>query len=166
MVRSLCVVLLAVFLLLWVSMLAAGAAIYGVRPRGPGVPWPRWVGPAAAVAALGLAFGLPALAVIYSSGEREHTTHTGLVLSDQQVHGREIFSRTCIRCHTLSDISGASTVGPNFDRLRPKTAVILDAVKNGRARGRGQMPAGLTDTAGARDVAAYLTAVAGRDVEP
>jgi mono/diheme cytochrome c family protein len=156
-------VLLAVFLLLWISVFAAGAAVYGVRPQGPGVPWPRWVGPAAVFAFLGLAIGLPALAVVYSGGEREHRTHSGLVLTDAQVHGREIFARTCIRCHTLSDIGAASTVGPSFDRLRPDAALIQDAVKNGRARGRGQMPAGLVDAQGARDVADYLVAVAGHE---
>ena len=162
MARSLCIVLIGIFLLLWVSVLAAGAAIYGVRPQGPGVPWPRWVAPATALAAAGLAVGLPTLAVLYSSGERERTTHTGLVLTDAQVHGREIFARTCIRCHSLADIGAASTIGPNLDRLRPNAALIQDAVENGRARGRGQMPAGLVGAASARDVAAYLTAVAGR----
>ncbi|MDO9398461.1 MAG: cytochrome c [Herbiconiux sp.] len=158
--------LIAVFVLLWVSVLAAGAAIYGVRPQAPGVAWGRWVGPAAAVSFLGLAIGLPALAVVYSGGERKHRTHSGLVLTDAQVHGREIFTRTCIRCHTLADIGAASTVGPSFDRLRPDALLIEDAVKNGRARGRGQMPAGLANAEGARDVADYLVAVAGHEAGP
>lgn len=154
--------LLATFLVLWISVVAAGVAIYGVRPQGPGVPWSRWVGPASVVAVVGLAVGLPVLAVVYSSGEREHKTHSGLVLSDAQVHGREIFSRTCIRCHTLDDISAPGVIGPSFDRLQPNAALIEDAIRNGRARGNGQMPAGLVGEAGARDVADYLTAVAGR----
>ncbi len=154
--------LIAVFLLLWVSVLAAGAAIYGVRPQGPDVPWPRWIVPVAGLAAIGLVVGIPVLAVIYSSGERERTTHTGLVLTDAQVHGREIFVKTCIRCHALGDIGAASTIGPSFDRLKPNRQLVLDAVKHGRARGKGQMPAGLIGAASARDVAAYLEAVAGR----
>ena len=155
--------LIAVFLVLWVAVLAAGAAIYGVRPRGPDVPWPRWLVPVGAFAALGLGFGLPALAVIYSSGERDRTTHTGLVLTADQVHGRTIFANTCKRCHTLADVGAASTIGPNLDVLRPDFDVVVDAITNGRARGNGQMPRDLADAAGARDVASYLTAVAGRE---
>lgn len=155
--------LLATFLVLWISVVAAGVAIYGVRPQAPGVPWSRWVAPAAAVAVLGLAVGLPTLAVVYSSGEREHTTHSGLVLTDAQVHGREIFSKSCIRCHTLGDISAPGVIGPSFDQLQPDAALITDAIRKGRARGNGQMPAGLVGEDGARDVADYITAVAGRE---
>lgn len=155
--------LIATFLVLWISVVAAGVAIYGVRPQGPGVPWSRWVFPASVVAVVGLAVGLPALAVIYSSGERERTTHSGLVLTDAQVHGREIFARTCIRCHALADVAAPGVVGPSFDRLQPDADLIVDAILNGRARGLGQMPKGLVNEADARDVAAYLTAVAGRE---
>lgn len=151
------------FLVLWVAVLAAGAAIYGVRPRGPGVPWPRWLVPVAAFAAMGLGFGLPALAVIYSNGERDHTARSGLVLTDAQVHGRTIFAGSCKRCHTLADSAAASTIGPNLDVLQPDFALVVDAITNGRARGGGQMPRGLTDAAGAQDVASYLTAVAGKE---
>jgi mono/diheme cytochrome c family protein len=53
-------------------------------------------------------------------------------------------------------------VGPNLDQLRPPKALILDAIKNGRARGQGQMPAGLVDGQDAQDVADFVAKVAGR----
>lgn len=154
--------LLVVFLVLWVAVLAAGAAIYAVRPQGPGVPWPRWLGPVATFSAVGLGVGLPALAVIYSSGERDRTARSGIVLTDAQVHGRTIFDNSCKRCHSLADASAASTIGPDLDVIQPAFVLTVDAIEQGRARGNGQMPKGLTDAAGARDVASYLEAVAGR----
>jgi mono/diheme cytochrome c family protein len=154
-------VFIAVFILLWVAIASAGAAIYGVRPQGPGVPWAKWVGPAFAVAALGLAIGLPALAVLYSKGPRDRTTRTGLVLTKDQLHGRDIFTTSCKKCHTLSDAEATATIGPDLDRLKPNFSLVVDAVTHGRARGNGQMPSGLADTAGTRAVADYVSRVAG-----
>jgi mono/diheme cytochrome c family protein len=157
-------VFIAVFILLWIAVASAGAAIYGVRPQGPGVPWAKWVGPAFAVAALGLAIGLPALAILYSKGPRDRTTRGGLVLTADQLHGRDIFTTSCKRCHTLASAEATATIGPDLDRLRPDYDLVIDAVTHGRARGNGQMPAGLTDTQGAKAVADYVHRVAGRDL--
>jgi mono/diheme cytochrome c family protein len=153
-----------VLALLWLALLAGGAVAYGVRPRAGGHngPWPKWVWAAMAIAVLSLIGGIPAAAVHYSQGTRHRLSHTGLVLGDAQLRGRDTFAAFCKKCHTLGDIGATSTVGPNFDAVPPKYDVVVDAIVNGRARGRGQMPRGLTDAAGARDVAAYLTAVAGR----
>lgn len=157
--------LVAAFLLLWVAMIVAGLAAYAVRPQSSGAPWPRWTMPAIAFSALALGVGLPAMAVIYSSGEREHSSRGGLVLTDQQVAGRAIFASACKRCHTLDDAAAAATIGPNLDVLRPDYDTVIDAVTNGRARGRGQMPAGLVDDQGARAVAAYVAGVTADAVE-
>jgi mono/diheme cytochrome c family protein len=53
-------------------------------------------------------------------------------------------------------------VGPDLDTLRPPSALILDAIANGRARGMGQMPEQLVTGPDARDVANYIATVAGR----
>jgi len=153
-----------VLALLWVALFACGAVAYGVRPRPDrrGQPWPRYVWGAAAVAAFSLVVAIPLTAVHYSRGDRHRLSHTGLVLNDSQLRGREIFASACKKCHTLGDVGAASTIGPNFDALPPNFDVVVDAVTYGRARGRGQMPKGLANARGARDVAAYLTAVAGR----
>lgn len=157
--------LIAVFVILWVAVLLAGAVAYGVRiqPRGQrdGV-WPRWIWFAAGLAAVLLAVVLPGLAVFYSSGERERRSHTGVELTAQQIQGRDLFASACKRCHTLGDAAAAATVGPNLDALKPDFDTVVDAVTNGRARGNGQMPAGLGDHEQALAVASYLEAVAGR----
>ncbi|MEA2255541.1 MAG: hypothetical protein QOG35_1586, partial [Solirubrobacteraceae bacterium] len=49
----------------------------------------------------------------------------------------------------------------NLDNLHPPRALVLDAIEQGRARGQGQMPAGLVDGQDAKDVAAFVVAVAG-----
>lgn len=156
--------MLVVLALLWVALLASGIAAYGVRPRpgGRSGPWPRWVWGSVTVAVLSLVVAIPVAAVVFGRGDNRRESDTGLVLSDQQMRGREIFAQSCKRCHTLGDIGAASTIGPNLDALPPTFGVVVDAVVNGRARGRGQMPRGLADRQGAEAVADYLVAVAGR----
>ncbi len=166
---SLGAVLLAVLAVLWLATLLAGAAIYGVRvrPRGQELDaWPRWVGVCAVLSAVLLAIVLPALTVFYSAGEREHVSNTGARLTDQEVEGRDLFTSACKRCHTLADAGASSTIGPNLDALEPSYDTVVDAVLSGRARGRGQMPAGLSGPQGARAVARYLEEVAGRRRSP
>jgi mono/diheme cytochrome c family protein len=53
-------------------------------------------------------------------------------------------------------------VGPNLDVLRPPPALTVNAIQQGRARGQGQMPAGLLAGEDAENVANYIAAVAGR----
>lgn len=160
--------LLAVLLVLWIAVLLAWAVAFAVRPvRGrESQPWPRWVWWAAGVSAVLLVIVLPALTVVYSTGEREHRSHTGVVLTNEMVRGRDVFGSACKRCHTLGDVGAASTIGPNLDVLQPDFDTVVDAVVNGRAQGTGQMPAGLTDRPGAEAVAAYVEAVAGRPAKP
>jgi hypothetical protein len=154
-------VFIAVFIVLWLAVISAGFAIYGVRPRGPGVKWSWWVAPSFIFAALGLGVGMPTLALLYSHGPRFRTSQDGLVLDKQELAGRTIFATVCKKCHTLGDAEAVGTIGPNLDLLKPSTALVVDAVTNGRARGRGQMPAMLVDHDGAEAVAAYLQRVAG-----
>ena len=153
------------FLLLWLALLVVGFAVYGLRPR-PETrtePWPKWVWVCFGLGVLGLAIGVPAAAINFSGGKRASETKSGIVLSASQVEGRDLFSSTCKRCHTLADAKSVSTIGPNLDQLQPPPALVINAVTEGRARGNGNMPRGLTDAAGARGVAAYLEAVAGQE---
>lgn len=152
---------IAVFIVLWLAVISAGFAIYGVRPRGPGVKWSWWVAPCFVFAALGLAFAMPTLAIFYSHGPRFRTSQDGLVLNSQQLLGRTDFANTCKKCHTLGDAEATSTIGPNLDKLKPKRALVVDAILHGRARGNGQMPEGLYDHDNAEAIASYLERVAG-----
>jgi mono/diheme cytochrome c family protein len=73
-----------------------------------------------------------------------------------------LFNDKCATCHTLDDAGAVGQVGPNLDELAPPAPLTLNAIQQGRARGRGQMPAQLYDGQDAKDVAAYIALVAGR----
>lgn len=109
-----------------------------------------------------IAFGvlLPALTFALAGGPDQGPA--GIELSDVQVEGRELFAENCATCHTLDDANAVGRVGPDLDRLRPDASLTLDAIKNGRARGMGQMPAMLLTGEDARAVAEYVEAVASR----
>jgi mono/diheme cytochrome c family protein len=100
--------------------------------------------------------------ILVDNTDADAKTVGGVHLNDAQVHGRELFAANCAQCHTLRASNAIGETGPNLDTLRPKAALILDAIKNGRARGgMGQMPAGLLAGDDAKDVASYVQAVAG-----
>jgi mono/diheme cytochrome c family protein len=107
-------------------------------------------------------FAIPAVVMIDNTDANAKAIG-GVHLNDAQVHGRELFATTCAQCHTLRASNAVGETGPNLDQLRPPAALVLDAIKNGRARGgMGQMPSGLLTGEDAKDVASYVQAVAGR----
>jgi mono/diheme cytochrome c family protein len=71
---------------------------------------------------------------------------------------RTKFATTCGGCHTLADAKTSGTVGPNLDQLKPDEATVEHQI----ATGGGPMPAGLLKGQDAKDVAAYVSAVAGK----
>jgi mono/diheme cytochrome c family protein len=99
---------------------------------------------------------------LYNAGSQAEAAIGGVKLNSAQEHGREVFKERCATCHTLEDAGAVGMVGPDLDTLRPPSALILDAIANGRARGMGQMPEQLVTGPDARDVANYIATVAGR----
>jgi mono/diheme cytochrome c family protein len=82
-------------------------------------------------------------------------------LTSLQERGRELFSQRCKNCHTLAAAKATARVGPNLDDLRPPKALVLDAIKKGRARGNGNMAAGLVQGEDAEAVAQFVTVAVG-----
>lgn len=74
--------------------------------------------------------------------------------------GKQLFATKCGSCHTLADAGTKGAVGPNLDDLKPDTARVLAALKNGGA-GSGTMPPQLYQGNQAQQVADYVTAVTG-----
>jgi mono/diheme cytochrome c family protein len=111
---------------------------------------------------IGFGGALPVLAGVYNADDQAQAARGGVDLTAAQERGRDLFKRNCATCHTLADAGAVGMVGPNLDQLRPAQALTLNAIQNGRAEGRGQMPAQLLTGGDARDVASYLAAVAGR----
>jgi mono/diheme cytochrome c family protein len=118
------------------------------------------VGVAIVVAGLGVA--VPLAVGLVNGDDHAKNAPGGVDLSAAEASGRTTFAKYCSTCHTLKASNAVGKVGPNLDVLHPPKALILDAIKNGRARGQGQMPAGVVDGQDAQDVAAYVAAVAGQ----
>ena len=118
------------------------------------------VGVAIVVAGLGVA--VPLAIGLVNGDDHAKNAPGGVDLSAAEASGRTTFAKYCSTCHTLKASNAVGKVGPNLDVLHPPKALILDAIKNGRARGQGQMPAGVVDGQDAQDVAAYVAAVAGQ----
>jgi cytochrome c551 len=115
-----------------------------------------------ALALLVLGVGVPA-AVIASVDNRDDIPEANVSnLTAAEKHGRELFGMRCAQCHTLTASNAVAQVGPNLDQLRPPKALVLDAIKNGRARGNGQMAAGLYAGQDAEDVASYVAKAVGQ----
>lgn len=133
------------------------------RPPGRGQRRATALGAIIAMAAVGLA--VPALVIAFNANDHAKQGPGGVDLSSAQAHGRELFTKNCATCHTLAGSHAVGRVGPNLDTLNGgdlKPAFVLDAIQKGRSRGAGQMPANLLFGQDARDVASYVSAVAGR----
>jgi mono/diheme cytochrome c family protein len=129
----------------------------------------------AGVGALLLGIGVPALVMAANTNTESKKAPGGVKLTDAERHGRILFAKNCNTCHTLKAAHGAGKVGPNLDVLisgingaspsetiKNRVTFIEDAIKNGRARGAGQMPAELLDGQDAQNVANFVATVAGR----
>jgi mono/diheme cytochrome c family protein len=112
---------------------------------------------AGAIALFGLV--VPAIVLL---GDQASAGPGGTKLTADLKDGRDLFNRRCATCHALNDANAVGRVGPDLDALAPTEGLTISAIREGRARGRGQMPSQLLDGDDARDVARYIVKVAGR----
>ena len=93
---------------------------------------------------------------------------------DDKVNGKNLFAERCQRCHALERAGGGADVGPDLDSAfgparedglgeATVAGVVLRQIAN--VRRRSIMPADLVTGQDARDVAAYVAAVAGQPGE-
>jgi mono/diheme cytochrome c family protein len=130
------------------------------RPAGPSRSGRRTVAIGVGVLVLLLGVLVPALVIASAKDTKKAPGGVKLTASDER--GREIFAERCATCHTLAAANAVGKVGPNLDTLHPPKALVLNAIQQGRAQGRGQMPAQLVDGQDAQQVAAFVEKVAGR----
>jgi mono/diheme cytochrome c family protein len=111
---------------------------------------------------LALGIGVPAavIAAVSSNDSIPEANVSNLTASEQ--HGRELFGQRCVNCHTLKAANAIAEIGPNLDQLRPPKSLVLDALKNGRANGNGQMAANLYTGQDAEDVANFVAKAVGQ----
>jgi mono/diheme cytochrome c family protein len=112
---------------------------------------------------VGLGIAVPA-AVIASRGESEGAvgklrTETPTATEEE---GKQLFIQTCASCHNLDAVNARGVTGPDLDELGgldPQR--VLNAIERG-GTGQGRMPPGLLQGEEARDVARYVSQVAGQ----
>ena len=117
------------------------------------------------------AFGLsvPALVLAFNGNHKASVGVGGVHLTPNEQKGRELFARSCGYCHTLAATKSVGRIGPDLDirvgdqisTPAGRKALVLNAIKEGRARGLGQMPALLYQGKEAEDIAEFVAAVAG-----
>lgn len=165
-----------VILAIWV-VLGAGVVLVAMRggPRGAraALHTEAKAGQRALLAIVVLAFvfglAIPALVIAANSSHKASVAVGGVTLTAQQQKGRELFSHSCSLCHTLAAANAVERTGPNLDNLIPEVAktdagrkaFVLSAILEGRARGKGSMPALLYQGKEAEDIASFVAAVAG-----
>ena len=115
-----------------------------------------------AVCVVGIGLAVPLWLVMRDHQDVPKTAVGGVKLTAAQEEGRQLFARNCSTCHTLAASRAVGKTGPNLDVMRPPEALTYNAILVGRARGNGNMPAGLLSGQQAKDVASYVQAVAGR----
>jgi cytochrome c5 len=146
--------------------LAVVAAAFGGRREGERAPGPTRRGRKAVAVGVGavvVVLGVVVPALVLAAG-RDHKEKGpgGTELNSVETRGRDVFKDRCATCHTLGAANAVGKVGPNLDQFRPPAQLTLDAIEKGRARGQGQMPAGLVSGEDAEAVAAFVAKVAGR----
>ena len=109
---------------------------------------------------LGILVPAGVIAAVTNRDDIPEANVSGLTAAEK--NGRELFGLRCANCHTLKAANAIASVGPNLDQLRPNKALVLDAIENGRARGNGQMAAGLYTGQDADDVASFVAKAVGQ----
>lgn len=115
-----------------------------------------------AVTILVLGVAVPA-AVVATEKARNSIPEANIkALTKTQERGRDLFGQRCRNCHALKAAGASARVGPNLDELAPPKALVLDAIRKGRARGNGNMAADLVEGADAEAVAQFVAVAVGQ----
>ena len=150
----------------------AGASGHGDTGAAKGQPVEskasRWAITIGVVIAFAFGLIVPVF-VLVANAEHKANTAVGVRLTADQVKGRELFAQKCASCHTLAAVNSVGRIGPNLDvhigqeipSEAARRALVLNTILEGRAIGKGNMPAGLYEGKEAEDVASFVAAVAG-----
>jgi hypothetical protein len=118
-------------------------------------------------------FGIALPAILLIGNHDAASGHVGSVkLTADEKYGRILFGEHCAVCHTLNAASAVGKVGPNLDQLKPGYSLIMRTIQYGclqnpgtdiyaRCLGFGNMPPDVVQGRDARDVASFVSAVAG-----
>ena len=83
-------------------------------------------------------------------------------LTASEEHGKVLFVQACKSCHNLDAVNARGVTGPDLDELGDLDSErVLNAIRRGGS-GEGRMPSNLYEGEDARDVARYVSLVAGQ----
>jgi mono/diheme cytochrome c family protein len=115
---------------------------------------------------LGIGVAVPAV-VIASRGTREGNSAQ---LSQDKLrdakpdvrNGRQLFIESCAACHNLDAVNARGVTGPDLDKIGTVTPARVESAIRIGGTGQLRMPAGLLEGQNAKDVAAFVSSVAGK----
>jgi mono/diheme cytochrome c family protein len=112
---------------------------------------------------LGLGIAVPAIILTARTDAQGATSQLETKHASAQIsRGKTLFRATCASCHTLAAVNARGVTGPDLDRIGQVTpARVLSAIRIG-GTGQNRMPSGLLQGSNAADVAAFVSAVAGK----
>ena len=122
---------------------------------------------------IGFGVAVPAV-ILHGNDANASSQYAGVKLTAADKRGRQLFAERCGLCHTLAAASTAGKVGPDLDVLHPSYQVVLNTINNGCLQnpppgqnqlaclGQGVMPAAIYQGKDARDVADFVSKVAGQ----
>ena len=112
---------------------------------------------------LGVGIAVPAIILTARTDAQGATSQLETKHASAQIsRGKTLFRATCASCHTLAAVNARGVTGPDLDRIGQVTpARVLSAIRIG-GTGQNRMPSGLLQGKNAADVAAFVTAVAGK----
>jgi mono/diheme cytochrome c family protein len=133
----------------------------------------RFVWLVTAVVYVGFGAAIP-LAFLTGNHANASSQVGGIRLNAAQKRGRQLFGQNCGVCHTLAASNSVGKVGPNLDSLKPPYGLVLNTINNGCVQnppanspqsclGQGTMPAQLLEGQDARNVASFVSKVAGKE---
>ena len=112
---------------------------------------------------IALGVGVPAL-ILTARGEA--TGRTGSLqaqeISEEADRGKQLFRQQCASCHNLDAVNARGVTGPDLDEIGKVTPGRIAAAIRSGGTGQGRMPAKLLEGKDAREVARYVTEVAGK----
>jgi mono/diheme cytochrome c family protein len=118
-----------------------------------------------ALTVLLLGVAVPA-AVIATDKDRDSIPEANIEhLTSLQKEGQQLFGQRCRMCHTLKAANATGKVGPDLDEPPRNKSLVLDAIKNGRADGNGNMPAAVYEGREAEAVAEFVAVASGGELK-
>jgi mono/diheme cytochrome c family protein len=112
-----------------------------------------------------LGVAVPA-AVIATDKDRDSIPEANVKhLTSLQKEGQELFGQRCRMCHTLKAANATGKVGPDLNEPPRNKSLVLDAIKNGRADGNGNMPAAVYEGREAEAVAEFVAVASGGELK-